>query len=84
MLEIIDNQNAVDDVLKNSKMLKALLAISAKYTSARHNEFFKLFYHCKKILAHALKKFPDIMKLNLLRTKSNKLRFTKEDIIKFW
>lgn len=31
LLSIIDDQDILDDVLKNSRMLRALLAISAKY-----------------------------------------------------
>ena len=31
LLSIIDEQEALDEVLKNSRMLRALLAISSKY-----------------------------------------------------
>lgn len=82
MLEIIDTQDTMDNALKNSKMLKALLAISAKYSNAKRNELFKLFYNCKRVLAHAFKKFPDLFKLNLLKskTRSKRLRFTPEEV----
>ena len=86
LLEIIDQQNALDDALKNTKMLKALLAISAKYSSIHKDALFKLFFNCKRILAHTLRKFPDMFKLNLMRTKSKRktLKFTQDDIIFFW
>lgn len=81
---MIDNQDIMDDVLKNTRMLKALLAISAKYAKSSKTATFSLFYNCKRILAHALKKFPDMFKLNLMRTRSKKLKFTQEDIACFW
>ena len=86
MLEIIDTQDTMDNALKNSKMLKALLAISAKYSYAKRNEMFKLFYNCKRVLAHTFKKFPDLFKLNLLKSKTRpkRLRFKPEEIEQFW
>lgn len=86
LLNIIDNESNLDDAMKNTKILKALLAISSKYSSSHKTVLFSLFLNCKRILAHVLKKFPDIFKMNLLRsrTKARRLRFTKEEIDKFW
>ena len=82
LLSIIDEQEALDAALNNTKMLKALLAISSKYSKSHSNMLFNLFYNCKRILAHTFKKFPDIFKMNLLksRTKARRPRFTEEDI----
>ena len=86
LLSIIDEQDSLDDALKNTKILKALLAISSRYSQSHRTTLFSLFLNCKRILAHTLKKFPDIFKMNLLRTrtKSRRPRFKKEDIEKFW
>lgn len=66
-------------------MLRALLATSARYTQAG-DSLFKLFYNCKRVLAHAFKKFPDMFKLNLLKSKSKtrRLRFTQDEVELFW
>lgn len=82
LLDIIDDQDLLDDVMKNSRMLRALLAISAKYKKSDRSALFSLFYNCKRVLAHVAKKFPDIFSLNLLKskTKSRKLRFTPEEV----
>ena len=86
LLCIIDDQDALDAVLKNSKMLRALLAISAKYQPFNSSSLFNLFYNCKRVLAHAFKKFPDMFKLNHLKSKSKskRLRFTEQEIELFW
>ena len=86
LINIIDDQDTLDNVLKNSKMLRALLAISARYQQNRSEYFFMLFRNCKKILAHVFKKFPDMFRLNLLKSKGKirKLRFSPEEIDKFW
>ena len=86
MLCIIDEQEALDEVLKNSRMLRALLAISSKHQPKSSHSLFNLFYNCKRVLAHAFKKFPDMFKLNLLKSKSKtrRLRFTQDEIELFW
>ena len=86
LLSIIDEQDVLDSALKNTKILKALLAISSKYSRSHSEQLFSLFYNCKRILAHVLKKFPDIFMMNLLksRTKSRRPRFTKDEIEMFW
>ena len=86
LLNIIDEQDTLDDVLKNSRMLRALLAISAKYQQSNKLSLFNLFYNCKRVLAHAFKKFPDMFKLNLLksRSKTRRLRFSENEIELFW
>ena len=86
LLNIIDEQDTLDDVLKNSRMLRALLAISAKYQQSNKLSLFNLFYNCKRVLAHTFKKFPDMFKLNLLksRSKTRRLRFSENEIELFW
>lgn len=85
LLMIVDTQEALDEVLKNSRMLRALLAISAKHKLNSHS-FFNLFYNSKRILAHTVKKFPDILKMNLMKskTKTKKLRFMPEEVEMYW
>ena len=86
LLSIIDDQDTLDIALKNTKILKALLAISSRYSKSHNEALFSLFFNCKRILAHTLKKFPDIFKMNLLksRTKARRLRFKEEEIEMFW
>lgn len=86
LLDIIDNQDILNDVIKNTKMLRALLAISIKYANTHKDAMFHLFFNSKRILAHILKKFPDIFKMNLMRTKSKnkKLKFKPNEIEVFW
>ena len=86
LIEIIDNQNAFDNALTNAKMMRALLAINAKYVKKSPNRCFKLFYNCKRILAHVLRKYPKYFDLNILKsnTKKKTLRFKKEEIEIFW
>ena len=86
LLGIIDDQENLDDVVKNSRMLRALLAISAKYQRSSKTSLFNLFYNSKRVLAHIFKKFPDMFKLNLLksRNKSRILRFKPEEVNLFW
>ena len=70
----------------NAKMMRALLAINAKYPKTSKSRCFYLFYNCKRVLAHVFKKYPDYLDLNILRTnrKSKALRFKKEEIDLFW
>ena len=86
LLEIIDNEDTLDAVMKNSRMLRVLLAISARYQASHKSLLFNVFYNCKRVLAHAFKKFPDLFSLNLLksRSKTRKLRFSPEEIEMFW
>ena len=67
-------------------MMRALLAINAKYSKTDPYRYFKLFYNCKRVLAHIFRKYPDYLNLNMLRTnrKSKTLRFNKEEIELFW
>lgn len=86
LLEIIDTQTMLDDALKNARMMRALLAVSAKYVVSSPCRLFYVFYNSKKVLAHIFKKYPDYFKLNILKsnTKHKSLRFSKEDVEKFW
>lgn len=86
LLEIIDNQQELDEALTNSRIMRALLAINAKYAKSSPYKCFKLFYNCKRVLAHVFRKYPDYLTLNILRTnkKSKSLRFKKEEIDIFW
>ena len=86
LLEIVDTQTEFDDALTNAKMMRALLAVNAKYIKSSPNYYFMLFYNCKRLLAHVFKKFPDYLKLNILKTnrKSKSLRFKPEEIEMFW
>lgn len=86
LLFIIDNQNELDEALTNAKMMRALLAINAKYVKSDPNRYFMIFKSCKRILAHIFKKYPKYLDLNILRTnrKSKALRFKPEEIGLFW
>ena len=86
LLEIIDTQNELDDALTNARMMRALLAINAKYVKSQPSRYFWLFYNSKRVLAHVFRKYPDYLNLNILRTnrKSKNLRFKKEEIEIFW
>ena len=86
MIEIVDKQQELDEALSNAKMMRALLAINAKYVKSDPNRFFMLFYNCKRVLAHVFWKFPDYFNLNILKTnrKSKALRFKREEIDLFW
>lgn len=86
LIEIIDKQQELDEALSNAKMMRALLAINAKYVKSDHSRFFMLFYNCKRVLAHVFWKFPDYFNLNILKTnrKSKSLRFKREEIGLFW
>jgi len=86
LLEIIDSQQDLDAALTNAKMMRALLAINAKYVKSDPSRCFRLFYNCKRVLAHIFRKYPDYLDLNILRTnrKSKHLRFKKEEIDVFW
>lgn len=79
---MIDNHNELDDVLKNKKTLKMLLAISAKHKESSKSDMFMLYHNGKRILAHILKKFPDMLKLNVFKTKTTprKFKFKPEEI----
>lgn len=86
LLEIIDTQQELDEALTNARMMRALLAINAKYTKSNPHRCFNLFYNCKRVLAHVFRKYPDYFDLNILKTnkKSKALRFKKEEIEAFW
>lgn len=86
LLEIIDNQQDLDEALTNARMMRALLAINAKYVKKSPYRYFKLFYNCKRLLAHIFRKYPEYLNLNILRTnrKSKSLRFKPEEIDLFW
>lgn len=67
-------------------MVRALLAVSAKYDKASPGKYFALFLNAKRVLAHIFKKYPKYLDLNILRTnrKSKALRFKPEEIGVFW
>ena len=86
LLEIIDTQPDLDEALTNARMMRALLAVNAKYQKSSQSRCFWLFYNCKRVLAHVFRKYPDYLTLNILRTnrKSKALRFKPEEIDIFW
>ena len=86
LLDIIDSKADLDEALTNTKMMRALLAINAKYNPRSQSAMFMLFYNCKRVLAHVFKKFPDYLKMNVLKSnrKHKKLRFRPEEIDVFW
>ena len=86
LLYIIDNQTEFDEALTNARMMRALLAVNAKYTKKFPDSCFKVFFNFKRILAHVFKKYPDYFSLNVLRTnrKSKSLRFKPEEIDLFF
>ena len=83
ILDIIDEESMIDIAVKNTKILRLLLA-ARSYT----NRTFKckdLHICISKLLAHIFKKFPDLFKLNFVKTNSKvkKLRFTEADMQKY-
>lgn len=86
LLHIIDNQFELDEALTNARMMRALLAISAKCVKSSPERYFNLFKNAKRILAHVFRKYPKYLDLNILRTnrKSKSLRFKPEEIEMFW
>ena len=83
LLQVIDNdEGTLEAALKNSRLMRALLAVAANYVPRNPSRFFWLYYNTKRILAHIFKKNPSWLRLNILRTNSKvkKLRFTEEDI----
>ena len=82
LLEIIDTQDAFDEALTNSRMMRALLAVNAKYAKSSPDRCFKLFFNCKRVLAHIFKKYPAYLNLNILRTNTKKksLRFKPKEV----
>lgn len=86
LLFIIDNQDYLDIALKNSKIIRALLALNSKFIKSSPYKFYSLFFNCKRVLAHIFKKYPDYLNLNILRSnrKHKSLRFTHEEIDKYF
>ena len=86
LLEIIDNHSEFDNALTNSRMMRALLAISVKYVKSSPDRCFMLFKNGKRVLAHVFKKYPKYLELNILKSnrKSRALRFKPEEIDMFW
>ena len=86
LLHIIDTEDMFDEALTNSRMMRALLAVSVKYVKSSPGRCFMLFLNAKRVLAHVLKKYPDYFNLNILRTnrKSKSLRFKHEEVELFW
>lgn len=86
LLDIVDTQVEFDGAILNARMMRALLAIAAKYDCRRPQTFFCLFLNAKRILAHVLKKYPDYFKLNVLKSnrKHRALRFKPDEIQEFW
>ena len=86
LLQIIDNEPVLDDALTNARMMRALLAVNAKYVKSSPSRCFNLFRNCKRVLAHVFKKYPKYFDLNILKsnTKSRRLRFKREDVELFW
>ena len=86
LLHIIDNHSHLDSLVTNTKIIRSLLALSSSY---QHNHVkcnFSMFMNAKRILAHVFNKFPDFLKMNLMRTKgkTRKQKFTQADISSFW
>ena len=79
VLFIIDNCTELDDMFKNTRVMKMLLAVSA---SSRTPGVY-VQPRAKCILAHVFKKFPDFFKLSVLKTKSGRMKFKPEDVEKW-
>lgn len=80
---MIDNEEgSLDPALKNTRLMRALLAVAVNYSERNPSRCFWLYYNTKRVLAHIFKKHPAWLKLNVLRTnsKSKKLRFTREEV----
>lgn len=86
LLTIIDKHDYLDIALKNSKIIRALLALSRRYSSQYPLNCYSLFLNCKKVLAHIFKKYPDYLTSNVLRSTGKKrtFRFTEKDIDLFF
>lgn len=83
LLQVIDaDEDVLESALKNTRLIRALLAVAANHNSRNSSRNFWLYYNTKRILAHIFKKHPAWLKLNVLRTnsKTKKLRFTEEDV----
>lgn len=82
LLTIIDDFDYLDIAVKNTKIIKALLALNRRYSQKCPYSFYSLFLNCKKVLAHIFKKYPDFLKSNILRStgKNRMFRFTEKDI----
>ena len=82
LLEIVDHHDEFDDALRNTRMIRALLALNVKYAKSYPHKCFWLFYNSKRVLAHVFKKFPSYLDMNVLKSSSKKrsLRFRKEEI----
>ena len=86
LLAIIDEHHELDEALTNARMMRALLAVAAKYVKSSPNRYFNLFKNAKRVLAHIFKKYPKYLDLNILRTNSKhkSLRFKPEEVELFW
>lgn len=79
---IDSDEGVLEPALKNSRLMRAMLAVAANLSKRNPSRCFWLYYNMKRILAHIFKKHPDWLKLNILRTNSKikKLRFSEEDV----
>lgn len=86
LLAIIDEHHELDEALTNARMMRALLAVAAKYVKSSPSRYFNLFKNAKRVLAHIFKKYPKYLDLNILRTNSKhkSLRFKPEEVELFW
>lgn len=86
LLRIIDTRAEFDEALTNARMMRALLALGAKYDRSSPGKRFSLFLNAKRVLAHAFRKYPKYLDLNILRAKrkGGSPRFKPEEIDAFW
>ena len=85
VLDIIDKEDALDSAVKNTKIVRALLAIKAHYCKSDPSRCCWLFENANRMLAHIFQKYPDFLKLNFVKTntKVKKFRFTEDDVKKW-
>ena len=86
LLQIIDNHDQLDRLITNTKIIRSLLVLNSSFQKKNKLCNFGIFLNAKRILAHVFKKFPDFLKMNVIRTKGKlrKQKFTQEDISAFW
>lgn len=84
IIDMVDNYNWLDDAFKNTKLLRMLVKSSIQdsicYLGKREAP--------RKLLAHIIKKFPSIKKMNLMFTKTGngklKRKIADEELDKWY
>ena len=83
LLYIIDSEKYLDIAMKNNKIMRALLALNARFAKTDPYRHYKLYFNCKRVLAHIFKKYPCYMTMNINR-RGKRLKFTQNDVEQFF